>query len=222
MFCKKCGSAVRDGAGFCPKCGARINAFAGGGMKSSDSMETSPGGSPGSFSTQTGPSTPKAPSVGTGNRKVLLLAGGAIVLVIVLFLLIRGIGGGREYPLEGTWTSEDASKIENARRELLVSEAGLDKRIVDTVMESTGAGYPGDVSLTFSENGMLWFGGGGVAVSIGSFSYEKLSDRALMLKYSLSLPIVGEISASYQASYSVSKDRLTLDLFGIRTTFKRQ
>lgn len=108
-------------------------------MKSSDSMETSPGGSPGSFSTQTGPSTPKAPSVGTGNRKVLLLAGG-----------------------------------------------------------------------------------GGVAVSIGSFSYEKLSDRALMLKYSLSLPIVGEISASYQASYSVSKDRLTLDLFGIRTTFKRQ
>lgn len=216
MFCKKCGSTVKDGADFCPKCGERLAPSAGGGMNQAGSLPVL---------TQTGPGTLKLQSMNVGANKLLLIAGGAAVLLVVLFLIFRAASGGKaEYSLEGTWTSEDAADIEEAMRSLLINEAGIPDWTVDIIMETTGAEYLGDAYVTFSEDGSLWFGGGGtgLAVSIGSFSYEKISDSKLMLKYSLSLPIVGDISASYQAGYSVSKDRLTLDLFGIKTKFRRQ
>ncbi len=214
MFCKKCGSTVKDGADFCPKCGERLN-------HSKGSMSLS--GSP-SVLTQTALGALKLQTMNVKGKK-LLITGGIVTLLVVLFLIFQMISGGGKasYSLEGTWTSEDAADIENAMRNLMLNEAGIPEWTVDMIMETTGAEYLGDAYVTFSEDGGLWFGGGtGLAVSIGSFSYEKISDSALMLKYSLSLPFVGDISASYQAKYSVSKDKLTLDLFGIRAKFRRQ
>lgn len=217
MFCKKCGSTVRDGAEFCPKCGERMSRSAGGSMNQS--------GSP-SVLSKTDQGASKQKSMNAGTKKLLLIAGGVVVLLIILFLILRMVsGGGKEsYSLEGTWTSEDAADIEEAIRSLLINEAGIPDWTVDMIMEATGVEYLGDAYVTFSEDGSLWFGDGGtgMAFSIGSFSYEKTGDGTLMLKYSLSLPFVGDVTASYQANYSVSKDRLTLDLFGIQTRFRRQ
>ena len=42
-----------------------------------------------------------------------------------------------------------------------------------------------------------------------------------MLKYAIDVPVVGEIAVSYQAKYTLDKDRLTLDLFGQKAKFRR-
>ena len=219
MFCKKCGSSIKDGSGFCPKCGEKVSTVS----------NQAPGGM--------GPGMPwagvqpvqmpaqKKPGLTDGQKKMIPIVAGVIVVLFLLIAVIPKLGrGGGEasYSLSGTWSSEDAVNLEKAISGLLSEEAGLDDWVIEGVMEVTGLSYLGDLTVTFDESGGLWIGGTGLSVSVGSFTYQKISDDMLMLKYALNVPIVGEIAVSYRAKYTLGKDRLTLDLFGVKAKFRRQ
>lgn len=217
MYCKKCGNDIKDGASFCPKCGEKVEVLSG---KTPASMQPGmPWAGTGTLPAQ------KKPGLTGGQKKVTGIAVGAVVVVLLLIFLISRLGRGEEqvvYSLTGTWYSEDAVNLENAISSLLSEKAGLEGWIVDSVMEMTGLSYLGDITVTFDESGGLWLGGGGLAITIGSFSYQKIDDNTLMLKYAIDVPVVGEIAVSYQAKYTLDKDRLTLDLFGQKAKFRRQ
>lgn len=217
MYCKKCGNDIKDGVGFCPKCGEKVEAFSG---KAPANMQ------PGMSWAGTGTlPAQKKPGLTGGQKKMIVIAAGVVVVVLLLIFLIPRLGRGEEqvvYSLTGTWYSEDAVNLENAISGLLSEEAGLEDWIVDSVMEMTGLSYLGDITVTFDESGGLWLGGGGLAITIGSFSYQKMEDNTLMLKYAIDVPVVGEIAVSYQAKYTLDKDSLTLDLFGQKAKFRRQ
>lgn len=210
MFCNGCGSNIKDGTVFCPKCGQRLKKLPEESRAFTSAVPNAP---------------QKQLSVLQIHKKAVIVVAGIVVILLILILAIskRGSGEDREaYSLVGIWTSEDAVNLENAVSKLLSEEAGLPDWAIDTVMELTGISYLSDVTVTFDEYGGLRVGGGGIAVTVGTFSYEKINDNTLSLKYALDVPIVGEVSIAYQAKYSLGKDRLTLDLFGVKAKFRRQ
>lgn len=220
MFCKKCGKEVKDGAGFCPKCGEKVNAVSG---------QAQAPAAMGAGMAWTGASavpvqTQKKPGLTDEQKKGIVIAAGAAVVALVLILLVVRLlrGGNESYSLVGTWNSEDAVNLEKAIANLLSEEAELDDWAIDGIMEMTGLSSLGDVTVTFDEDGSLWIGGEDISFTIGVFSYQKINKNTLMLKLTLDVPVVGELSASYRAKYSLGKDSLTLDLFGAKAEFTRQ
>lgn len=221
--CKKCGNTVRDNACFCPKCGTKI-------QNPASKQDSFPNFVSGGFQTDyNSPIGHKKAGWNVAQKRNLMIAISVLMGVVLLVIGIRVLGNGKDnekenekYSLIGTWYSEDTVNLEKGIREVLEDKAGLSNGMIDAVMELSGLDYLGDIAITFTESGGMRFSASKVSFEVGKFSYEDIGNNTMLLKYGLQVPVVGDISIAYEAKYTLKKDSLTLDLFGVETKFRRK
>lgn len=222
MFCKNCGSNIKDGAGFCPKCGSSTGMAA----------PSVGSGIPQEFQMTLNRSDTRATSrrnTGEAWKKLLPVFG--IVLAAILVVVgiaavaahIRGAGEPEpeiEYTIMGDWVSTEDHSLVDALVNLMEKEGIGD--MANSVVQLMGLDGKGRIGLCFAESGNMYLGVDKVFVSIGAFSYEEIGKGSVMMNYNLDLNAWGfnvPISLSYKAKYRVDEVGLTLDLFGEEINF---
>lgn len=229
MFCKNCGSNIKEGSGFCPKCGSSIGAAvpAGGGMPLQG------------FQMMSERPEEKATSrreMGNAGKKIVLI----LCIVLAAVVVIAGIVAlvshllkaeepeieytaeepEIEYTIIGEWVSTEDGSLVNALAALL-EEKDMGN-MADSMIEFMGLGGKGNINLCFTENGNMYLGMDNVFPRVGSFTYEDMGGNSVMMNYNLDLSAYGfnvPLSLSYKAKYRVNEDGLTIDLFGEKVDF---
>lgn len=224
MFCKKCGSNIKDDAAFCPKCGERT-----GKMKPQTAPPVLTGmpmsfGQPMAQQTQTvGQKPEKRFNLSESQKKLMMKIGIAVVIVAVIVGIIAMIVNlvSKKNTIVGEWKSQDLVDLADAFEGLLEAEgfSGWEAELVVGVL-----GIAADeITMTFTESGRVDLKIGGFSVNVGTFTYEDMGDE-VALNYDCDASVFGigiPIHLSYTAKYNVDGDTMTLDLFGYRTKFRR-
>lgn len=224
MFCKKCGSNIKDDAAFCPKCGEKT-----GKMKpqtASPVLTEMPMsfGQPMMQQTQNVEQKQKKDfKLSEDQKKIALTVGIVIAVIAVIAGIIALIIGltSKKNTIVGEWKSQDMVDLADAISGLLEAQgfSGWEAELV-----SGALGMAADkVTLTFTESGNMRIKIGSVSPSIGKFTYEDLGDE-IIINFECDATVFGfgiPINFSYTAKYDVDGDTMTLDLFGYRTKFKR-
>ena len=224
MFCKKCGSSIKDDAAFCPKCGEMT-----GKMKPQTTSSVLTGmamgfGQP--MVQQTQNLEQKKDFKLSVNQKKMVLTVGIIIIVIAviagIIALIIGLAANNkeeveaEYSIVGEWKSEDLMDLEEMWIGIL-EEGGVSRGVADLALSFTSIGKFAEATFTFTPSGYIYVGDD-VSLNFGSFSYEDMGNGKMLLKFDASdLSIIGisiPVSVSYTAKYSVDKDSMTIDFFG--------
>lgn len=207
MFCKSCGSNIKDGVAFCPKCGSST------GTK----IITAPAesGIPQEFQMTLPSLGEKEKNVrkteNAGKKRILVFAI-ALAVVIVAVVGISSLTASK-YTIVGEWISTEEGSLVNVLANML-KEEGLN---VDGLIRLMGLDGVGRINLQFTENGNMYLGISNVFPSVGSFTYEDLGGKSVMINYNLDVSAYGfgvPISLSYRAKYRIDKDGLSIDLFG--------
>lgn len=229
MFCKNCGSNVKDGASFCPQCGSSISV----------ATPLAGGWNPQGLQT-TAYSVETERKASTSSRKFLpvlgivlaVIAVVAVVTVVGIAVVVKIVAVGAnafrtaeeqlqaEYTIVGDWVSPEDHSLVDVLTNML-AEQGLGD-VAGSVVQAMGLDGKGQIGLCFTENGKMYLGVDDVYVSIGSFSYEDMGGNHVMMNYSLDFSAFGfnvPIALSYKARYQVDRDSLTLDLFGEEIDF---
>lgn len=223
MFCKKCGKSIKDNAVFCSYCGGQIR-------KNEDPLKTGwkPSGLTSSFLTEKEQGQSKiehfANRLKEEDKKKLLgiICLGIIVLLficIIVFVIGKGEKGKnseKDYLVTGEWSSQDLSNLGSIMGEAVGGLKG------DAVALAIGDAL-GEATITFSDAGNLYVSFHNVSVTIGSFTYELISDSRMRLAYEIEIPVLGNtVTLSYNADYKVNKNTMTLDFFGQKITLDRK
>lgn len=239
MFCKNCGSSIKDGTKFCPKCGKPA---AGAGVQSGTDSGiggvfgftkagngTGAGGGNFSFANagnSGGMSGISAIRKEAGSRKNLwiILAAVAVVAIVAVLAVWRH-NSTRQYSIVGEWESVDLVDMEELIDAAIEAE-NLSGWQANLVRSAFDAWYVAADNLTFVfyERGDFSITLGGVGISLLDTTYEQMPNGKLNLNFGLNgilkqLP-VNEIS--YDAKCSVGKNKMTIELFGIELKFRRK
>lgn len=224
MFCKKCGSSMKDDAAFCPKCGEKT-----GKMKpqtSSPVLTEMPMsfGQPMVQQTQNVEQKQKKDFKLSEDQKKIALTVGIVIAVIAviagIIVLIIGLTS-KKNTIVGEWKSQDMVDLAGAISELLEAQ-GIAEWQAELVAAALGTAAD-NITMTFTESGNMRIKIGSVSPSIGKFTYEDLGDE-IIINFECDATVFGfgiPINLSYTAKYSVDGDSMTLDLFGYRTKFSR-
>ena len=85
MFCKNCGTQLKEGAKFCPKCGTPVTPMPGAG-------QAGPGA---------GQPPHQGPAAGKASKIPIFAIGAIVILVVAVILIFRACaGGGYEKPIK--------------------------------------------------------------------------------------------------------------------------
>lgn len=236
MFCKKCGQEIKAGVKYCQKCGNEVGSvlpqMQGGSQASSSYQPMQPVrfDPNGQFQEN---SQPKLDSNkgNENNKRILFLCIGIAVIVlaaVLIALFVRGRDKGPEeeeveVSLVGEWKSDDLVNLKSYMRSILI-EKGVPGIAADFVIEQMGMDSLGELTLTFTDSGSILVGMDGVSLSVGTFTYEELSEGRLLLNYQLNASILGTsipISIAYAADYTLERDSLGMDFFGCWISFSR-
>ncbi len=143
MFCKKCGTELKEGAKFCPKCGTPVSAETG-----TQTQEQPAGVQP----------QPAADLAGAkAGKKIPYVAIGALVIVIIaVVLFVRSCaGGGYEQPIknlvkgiENKNGNQILSVFSDEMLEIMEQESGYDRDEMAEMMEDMFNYDIGDVSIS--------------------------------------------------------------------------
>lgn len=96
MFCKNCGTQLKEGAKFCPKCGTPVTPMPGAG-------QAGPGAGPQPPYQQPGGGQPphQGPAAGKASKIPIFAIGAIVILVVAVILIFRACaGGGYEKPIK--------------------------------------------------------------------------------------------------------------------------
>lgn len=167
MFCPNCGNKLPDGSRFCPECG----------------KATAPA--------QLGTPPQTAPTV-TLNAKTLLIAAGAVIVVLLALLIFRP--GQSKAPDPGQ-TSQTQQTPE--------PEPDPAAALVGTWSNKDGVG------LRFTSDGIVTLSGFGLNLGGDTFSYEVTGENELTLTAK-----GGLLSADIEAPYILSGDTLYIEIGG--------
>lgn len=224
MFCKKCGSSMKDDAAFCPKCGEKT-----GKMKPQTSSPALMGmpmdfGQPMVQQTQNVEQKQKKDfKLSKSQKKIALTVGIIIAVIAVIAGIVALIIGliSKKNTIVGEWKSQDIVDLADAFSGLL-EEQGFSGWEAELISSALGMAAD-NITLSFTESGNMRIKIGPVSPSIGKFTYEDLGDK-IVINYECDATVFGigiPINVSYTAKYDVDGDTMTLDLFGYRTKFKR-
>ena len=171
MYCPNCGKELPEGSRFCPSCGSA----------------TGP--------EQSGP-RPPAP---TGARlqldpKLLLIAAGAIIVVLLAVVIFRPGQSEAPAPGETSQTEQDPAAA-----------------LVGTWTNKDGVG------LKFTRDGTLKLSGLGLSLGGDTFTYETDGAGTLTLTAS-----VAGVSADVEAPYTIFGDTLYIELGGVELTLTKK
>lgn len=223
MFCKKCGKSIKDNAVFCPYCGGQIK-------KKEVSLKTGvePGRITTSFLTEKEQGRTQIRYLVSGWKeedKKKLIAGicGGVIVILLICMIILLVGKSakeksdeKEASVIGEWSSEDLSNLGSIMGEAVGGMSG--EAVAFVIGDALG-----EATITFSENGNLYISFYDVSVTLGKFTYELISGSRMRLAYEIEIPVLGNaVTLSYNASYKVNKDTMTLDFFGQKITLDRQ
>lgn len=166
---------------------------------------------------------------------ICLIVAGAAVLILAIVLIVRAVRSGEEdsvepepekYSILGEWLSDDAVNLNKTLENWMV-DAGLSESLAAMVTNITGMAMD-NVTVYFDEKGTMDISVGGVSLGILEFTYEELGNNRMKLSWEIPVDLravgveVDLQNISYRAKYSVSADKLTLDLFGTEVEFTRQ
>lgn len=167
-------------------------------------------------------------------KKLIIIAGITVVafavIIGIIVLISKFIPNNKremeaEYSVVGEWKSEDLIDLEDIFEEIM-EESGVPSWATAKVVSMLGMDKIGEVTLTFTPNGSIYIGTGGVSITAAHFSYEDLGNSKMMLMVDASeISILGTsipIGVSYTSEYSVSKDTMVLDFFGYEAKFIRE
>ena len=129
-----------------------------------------------------------------------------------------------EVSLVGEWKSDDLVTLENAFEDMLI-EQGIPGWIASLLVDEMGFGELSELTLRFTGNGSILIGAGDVSVGIGTFTYDKLGEGRLVLKYNLDASVLGfgvPVSIAYTSDYTLTADSMEMDFFGCRISFTRK
>lgn len=236
MFCKKCGQELKAGVKYCQKCGNEVGSglpqMQGGSQAGSTYQPVQPVRFDlnGQFRRN---SQPKQDSNkgNENNKRILFLCVGIAVIVLAVVLIALFVRGRNEeteeeeaeVSLVGEWKSDDIVNLEAYMRDILIEE-GVPSIAVGWVIEQMGMDSLGELTLTLTNSGTILAGMDGVSLSVGTFTYEELSEGRLLLSYQLNASILGTslpISITYTADYTLERDSLEMDFFGCWISFTR-
>ena len=85
MFCTNCGHRLPDGGAFCTNCGSARGSSGGAGSR--------PAANP----------IATVQAMSASNKKIILIAGGVILLLAIVAFAFNGTGGGANSDIVGTW-----------------------------------------------------------------------------------------------------------------------
>lgn len=224
MFCNNCGTRVEDEDLFCPNCGARLE-------QSNDSLNDGI-----IYTTETAPVVAKG-SKGVSNFKKItkkknfkwFVLGGAVCCVVLVIVLL--ILNGRRYSVVGEWKSKDLLQVGDMIVEILVDDVGVPYDMADYVVDTLGLNIGDYISFDFEgddESGYIYPYFHNFTVKlIGDFTYKMVDDTHMRLNFEadIEIPKVGlsiPVSISYKAKYAVTRNTLSLDIFGYTVQFERQ
>lgn len=215
MYCKKCGKSIKDNAVFCPHCGGKIK-------KDEEILKFGRGSS--------GPTTSFLTEQEKGRANIKHFAGklqekdkkkvigvicGAVVFAAICIVLLA-MKKEPEYSVVGEWSSEDLSNLGS-----IMEEAVGGGIVGEAVCYFIGDAL-GEATVTFSESGQVYISFYDMSVSIGKLTYDIISSNRMRLAYEIEIPVIGNaVTASYNATFKVKKDTMTLDFFGVEITLDR-
>lgn len=202
MFCPNCGNQAPDGVKFCPKCGKTMP----GGVAA---QSNGTGGGAASYS---GPSAPKA-SPGNGKR-ILKAAIPAAVLILAVALIAVILGNRKTLP--GVWKIGEISGAQVSVKGLDLSDAA------DSALNYALSELSDNNRFVFTKDGQLIIAAS-KSKQLLTMTYEKKDKETLTLYLSVSLPLVGEVSADYDCGYKFTdKDHLVLEIAGMKLTLEKE
>lgn len=210
MFCKKCGNKLQDGANVCSICGTiaqGLNFYSTTLVDNEINEEKRP----------------------KNNKK----KGVVLTVIICLLIVALGVGGivfymkNKTYEITGEWKSQDLMMLDSLVVQILVEDGGIDENVAEIIVGFLQLDKVEDVTFTFTPSGKILIGyKGETNNSIGDISYEKLNENKMTLSYDneITVPIINvtiPLNFSKNVDYEVSKDMLTLYMYGKSIVFVR-
>lgn len=236
MFCKKCGQEIKVGVKYCPKCGNEVGSGlpqiqrgsqAGSSYQPVQSVRFDLNGQ---FQQN---SQPKQDSNkgNENNKRILFLCIGITVIVLAAVLIALFVRGRDKEPEEedvevslvGEWKSDDIVNLEAYMRNILIEE-GVPSIAAGYVIELMGMDSWSELTLTFTNSGSILVGMDGVSLSVGTFTYEELSEGRLLLNYQLNASVLGTsipISIVRTGDYTLNGNSLEMEFFDCWISFTR-
>lgn len=222
MFCKNCGSDIKEGAAFCPKCGSGI-------AKKEMSFGLEP------VIKKADEEVVSGKKMEIPFEKIFPVACIALAVVVVIAgivaLAVRAHQAKAEeieYTIVGDWISADDSNLGDILTDFM-EENGMGS-IAGGVVKLLGFEERGKINLCFNENGNMNLGIDNIFPKVGELTYED-HGGSVMMNFSIDIDSsvsvfgldfgvnTGPIAISYKAKYRVDQDGLLLDLFGKQLLF---
>lgn len=215
MFCKNCGSSVKEGIKFCPKCGKALTQKA---------VQKS-----GSFPFTGAQEAVRMPGAGriqgnSGNRKKLFVIVAAAAAAIAILLAVCYRNAHKEYTIVGEWVSTDEVDM-GWLIDAVMEENGISGMSAEILLSALAAWYEVSDNLTFVfyERGEFGITVGGIGVSFLETTYEQMPNGKLNLNFGFTgilkqIPIRG---LSFHVKCKVGKNKMSMELFGNDLHFRR-
>lgn len=234
MFCKNCGSAVKDGIRFCPKCGnatagneSRNGGASGAGGEFGFAWEGNGRESFGYTGTGNAVGTPGAGAVqkkANGGKKLLVIIAAVAVVAAVLFAVWRH-NANKKYSIVGEWVSAGSVDM-GVLIDAILEENDISGLWAETFRTALGSWYgvTDNLAFVFYDRGEFGITLGGVGVSVLDTTYELMPNGKLNLNFGFAgilkqIPIKG---LSFNVKCKVGKDTMTMEMFGSKFEFQRK
>lgn len=232
MYCKNCGSDIKDGIMFCPKCGKAVaggesqkgRAFgAGGGFGSV--KET---GGKGSFMFPKTGNTGKISGgvqIKAGSSKKLYMILAAVAAAVIILFAVLYYNAHRKYSIVGEWVCTDLVDMGDLIDEAM-NENGISGLPAEAIKGALSVWYEtsGNLAFVFYERGNFEISMGGLGVSVLETTYEQMPNGKLNMNFKFTgildrIPVDG---LSFNVKCKVGKNKMTMVLFGQELEFQRK